>query len=45
MNRLGGVGLKNLIVILIFVIIGIVVLKTVLTKHPVKGVTEIIQNV
>lgn len=45
MNKLGGVGLKNLIVILLFVILGIVVLKTILTKHPVKGVSEIIQTV
>lgn len=45
MDKFLGLGLKNLIGVLLFVIIGIVVLKTVLTKHPVKGVSEVVQAV
>ena len=39
-QKLAGLGLKNLILVTFFVIIAIVVLKTILTKHPVKGVSE-----
>lgn len=44
-EKFAGLGLKNLIVVLLFVIVGIVVLKTVLTKHPIPGVSEVVQAV
>lgn len=40
-----GLGLKKLIGIGVFVILFIVILKVVLTKYPVKGVTDVIQAV
>jgi hypothetical protein len=36
-----GLGLKNLIGIFIFVVVGIVVMKVVFTKYPVKGISDI----
>ena len=45
MGKFGGVGLKNMVVIALFTMIIIVVMKTVLTKHPVKGVSEVVQAV
>lgn len=45
MNKVAGLGLKNLTLVLLFVIVGIVVLKTIFTKHHVKGVSEVIQAV
>jgi hypothetical protein len=45
LEKFAGVGLKNVVVIGLMTIIMIVVLKVVLTKHPVKGVTEIISAV
>lgn len=45
MNKLAGVGLKNLVVISLFTIIFIVMLKTILAKHPVKGVSEVVHAV
>lgn len=44
-NKIAGLGLKNLVLTALFTIITIVVLKTVLTKHPIKGVTEVVQAV
>lgn len=43
--KFAGLGLKNLVIVSLFVMMMIVVLKTVLTKHPVKGVSEIVQAV
>lgn len=40
-----GLGLKNLIGVAIFVILFIVMLKVITIKHPVKGVTELVQTV
>lgn len=45
MNKIAGLGLKNLILVAVFVIIFIVIMKTILTKHPVKGVSEFVQAV
>lgn len=45
MQKMAGLGLKNLVLVTLFVIVGIVVLKTVLTKHPIKGVSEVVQAV
>ncbi|MGE6604864.1 hypothetical protein ACQKEY_24610 [Lysinibacillus fusiformis] len=45
MEKFAGVGLKNMIVIGLFTMIMIVVLKVVITKHPVKGVSEIVNAV
>lgn len=45
MNRFAGVGLKNLLVIGMFTIVMIVVLKVVLTKHPVKGISDVVNAV
>jgi hypothetical protein len=45
MDKLAGVGLKNMIVIALFTMIFIVVSKTILTKHPVKGISEVVQAV
>lgn len=44
-KKLAGLGLKNLVLVTLFVIVAIVILKTVMTKHPVKGVSEVIQAV
>ena len=40
-----GLGVKKLIGISIFVIIFIVMLKVILTKYPVKGVSDVVQAV
>jgi len=45
LEKFAGVGLKNMIVIGLFTMIMIVVLKVVITKHPVKGVSEIVNAV
>lgn len=45
MNKIAGLGLKNLVLVALFTMIFIVILKTVLTKHPVKGVSEVVQAV
>lgn len=45
MDKFLGLGLKNLFGVLIFIMIGIVITKTILTKYPVKGVSEIVQAV
>jgi len=40
-----GLGLKNLFGVALFTIFVIVLLKVVLTKHPIKGVSEVVQAV
>lgn len=40
-----GVGFRNLLGITLFVILMIVLLKIVFTKHPVKGVSEVVQAI
>lgn len=45
MDRLFGIGLGNAIGLFLFFIIGIVVLKVVLTKHPIDGVTDFVNNI
>lgn len=40
-----GLGLKKLIGIAVFVILFIVIMKVVLTKYPVKGVSDVMQAV
>lgn len=44
-DKFGGVGLKNMIVISIFTMIMIVVLKVITIKHPVKGVTDFVNAI
>jgi hypothetical protein len=44
-GKLAGLGLKNILILTIIIWILTVVTKTVLTKHPINGVTEIIQAV
>ncbi len=45
MNKIAGLGLKNLVLVALFTIVAIVVLKTILTKHPIKGISEVVQAV
>lgn len=45
MNKLAGLGIKNLVLVSVFVIIFIVIMKTILTKHHVNGVSEFVQAV
>lgn len=42
-KKFAGVGLVNLLVIWAFVVLMTVGAKVVLTKHPVKGLSEVIQ--
>lgn len=44
-ERLFGLGLGNIFALFILFIVMIVVLKVALTKKPVKGVTEFVQNI
>lgn len=44
-SKFAGVGLKNLVVISIFVMVFIVIMKVVFTKHHVEGVSELVQTV
>jgi hypothetical protein len=43
--KFGGLGLKNLIVCALFTMVFIVAMKTILIKHPVAGVTEMVNAV
>lgn len=43
--KLAGLGLKNLVLVSLFVIVFIVMLKTILIKHPIAGVTEVVSAV
>ncbi|WP_431806296.1 hypothetical protein [Bacillus pumilus] len=45
MNRLAGVGLKNLIVIAMFTMLFIVGLKVIMAKYPVAGMSEVVHAV
>ena len=45
MGKFAGVGLKNLVVISIFVMLFIVVMKVVFTKHEVNGISQVVQSV
>lgn len=40
-----GLGLKNIFGLFFLFILLIVVLKVVLTKYPIKGVSEVVQSV
>ena len=44
-EKIGGVGLVNLIVITIFVMVMVVGLKAILTNHHVDGLSEFVQAV
>lgn len=44
-KKFAGVGLKNVVVIGMLTIIMIVVLKVIMSKHPVKGISEVINAV
>jgi hypothetical protein len=43
--KFGGMGLKNMIVCALFTMVFIVVVKTILIKHPISGVTEMVNAV
>jgi cell division protein FtsL len=45
MNKLAGVGLVNLLIIALFTVVFIVAMKTVLTMHPLDGLTPLFQAV
>ena len=45
MEKIGGVGLVNLIVITLFIWLVTVGAKAVLTKYPVPGLSQIVQAV
>jgi len=45
MEKIMGVGLKNAVLIALFVMVVIVMLKTILVKHPVPGLTEVVATV
>lgn len=42
MEKLGGVGLANIFIIWLFTIVFGVMAKVILTKYPIKGVSEIV---
>lgn len=44
-KKLAGVGIVNLVVIWAFVVLMTVGAKVVLTKYPVKGLSEVVQAV
>lgn len=44
-GKLAGLGLKNIVILWMIFVILTVLAKTVLTKHPIQGVTEIVQAV
>jgi hypothetical protein len=43
--KFAGLGLKNMVITAIFTMLFIVLMKTVVTKHPIPGVTEIVTAV
>lgn len=45
MDKFLGMGLKKAMGFLIFIILGIVFLKVIVTKYPIPGVTELVQSV
>ena len=45
MDKFAGLGLKNILVLWLIFILLTVMAKAILTKHPVPGVTEIVQAV
>lgn len=45
MNKIFGVGLPKALALALFTIIVIVMLKVIVTKYPVAGVSEIVQAV
>lgn len=45
LNKLFGLGMTNIIGLFFLFVILIIVVKVVLTKHPVKGVTELVNIV
>lgn len=45
MEKFGGVGLKNMLVIALFTIVFIVMSKVILAKYPVKGLSEVVHAV
>ncbi|MFE7740632.1 hypothetical protein [Bacillus cereus] len=44
-RKFAGVGQKNMIVIALFTMMVIVVTKVIVTKHPVNGVTQLVNAV
>lgn len=44
-EKFAGLGLKNLILVALFTMVFIVALKTISIKHPIPGVTEMVNAV
>ncbi|HDR7311498.1 TPA: hypothetical protein QCX08_004006 [Bacillus cytotoxicus] len=44
-GKFAGIGLKNILAIFFLFIVFIVVAKVIVTKYPVKGLSEVIQTV
>ncbi|WP_200872312.1 hypothetical protein [Priestia flexa] len=45
MEKIMGVGLKNAVLLTLFAMVMIVMLKTIVVKHPIPGVTEVVSAV
>ena len=45
MDKFAGLGLKNMLIISLFTILLIVMLKTILVKHPVEGLSQFVAAV
>ena len=45
MDKFAGVGLKNVLIIWLLIMVLTVIAKVVLTKRPVKGLSEFVQTV
>jgi hypothetical protein len=44
-GKFGGLGLKNMLICALFTMVVIVILKTIVIKHPIAGVTELVNAV
>ncbi|WP_176542210.1 MULTISPECIES: hypothetical protein [Bacillus] len=44
-SKFAGIGLKNILAIFFLFIVFIVIAKVILTKYPVKGLSEVVQTV
>ncbi|MEB8702224.1 hypothetical protein P4H21_15810 [Bacillus cereus] len=44
-SKFAGVGLKNIIVLWLMFVLLTVMAKAILTKHPVRGLSEVVQAV
>jgi hypothetical protein len=45
LEKFAGLGFKNIIIVWLLIMVLTVIAKVVLTKHPVKGVSEFVQTV